>query len=180
MLPAFFRRDKGPLTEYEKWMPDFIEGLAESIEKRRGLVEEAVEKIAEDMVVSPRVMVKDVVAEDRSAGIINGSGFGNGYGDGHGNGHGNGFGSSGRNGSGRAGSNGSYDAGGYGSMYGGAAGGAQGLHGDLMGSISAAVKAAMAGGAAGDIVIPVYIGGDMIDEVVVTAQQRMNLRSGGR
>lgn len=65
-------------------------------------------------------------------------------------------------------------------MYGGAAGGAQGLHGDLMGSISAAVKAAMAGGAAGDIVIPVYIGGDMIDEVVVTAQQRMNLRSGGR
>ncbi len=32
----------------------------------------------------------------------------------------------------------------------------------------------------GDIVIPVYIGGDMIDEVVVTAQQRMNLRSGGR
>ena len=31
-----------------------------------------------------------------------------------------------------------------------------------------------------DIVIPVYIGGDMIDEIVVTAQQRMNLRSGGR
>ena len=65
-------------------------------------------------------------------------------------------------------------------MYGEATGGAQGLHGDLMGSISAAVKSAMAGGAAGDIVIPVYIGGDMIDEVVVTAQQRMNLRSGGR
>lgn len=35
-------------------------------------------------------------------------------------------------------------------------------------------------GVAGDIVIPVYIGGDMIDEVVVTAQQRMNLKSGGR
>ena len=32
----------------------------------------------------------------------------------------------------------------------------------------------------GDIVTPVYIGGDMIDEIVVTAQQRMNLRSGGR
>ena len=30
------------------------------------------------------------------------------------------------------------------------------------------------------IEIPVYIGGDMIDEIVVTAQQRMNLRSGGR
>ncbi len=28
--------------------------------------------------------------------------------------------------------------------------------------------------------IPVYLGTDMIDEIVVTAQQRMNLRSGGR
>ena len=36
--------------------------------------------------------------------------------------------------------------------------------------------ALVGGGAAGDIVIPVYIGGDMIDEIVVTAQQRMNLR----
>lgn len=32
----------------------------------------------------------------------------------------------------------------------------------------------------GDIVIPVYIGGTALDEVIVTAQQRMNLRSGGR
>lgn len=32
----------------------------------------------------------------------------------------------------------------------------------------------------GDIVIPVYIGGNALDEVIVTAQQRMNLRSGGR
>lgn len=34
--------------------------------------------------------------------------------------------------------------------------------------------------AAGNISIPVYIGGNLIDEVVVTAQNRMNLRSGGR
>ena len=32
----------------------------------------------------------------------------------------------------------------------------------------------------GDIVIPVYLGGNLLDEVIVDAQQRMNLRSGGR
>ena len=53
--------------------------------------------------------------------------------------------------------------------------------GDLISGINTALTPALAGGgAAGDIVIPVYIGGDMIDEIVVTAQQRMNLRSGGR
>lgn len=53
--------------------------------------------------------------------------------------------------------------------------------GDLISGINTALNTALAGGgAAGDIVIPVYIGGDMIDEIVVTAQQRMILRSGGR
>ena len=52
---------------------------------------------------------------------------------------------------------------------------------ELISGINTALNTAFAGGgAAGDIVIPVYIGGDMIDEIVVTAQQRMNLRSGGR
>ncbi len=32
----------------------------------------------------------------------------------------------------------------------------------------------------GDTVIPVYIGGTLLDEVVVNAQNRQNLRSGGR
>lgn len=35
-------------------------------------------------------------------------------------------------------------------------------------------------GEKGDIVIPVYLGGTMLDEVIVSAQQRANLRSGGR
>lgn len=35
-------------------------------------------------------------------------------------------------------------------------------------------------GDSGDIVIPVYLGGTLLDEVIVSAQQRMNLRSGGR
>ena len=52
---------------------------------------------------------------------------------------------------------------------------------DLLAGIKTAMNTAFAaGGSGGDIVIPVYIGGDMIDEIVVTAQQRMNLRSGGR
>ena len=34
--------------------------------------------------------------------------------------------------------------------------------------------------AAGDIVIPIYLDGSLLDEVIVTAQQRRNLRSGGR
>ena len=33
---------------------------------------------------------------------------------------------------------------------------------------------------AGDIVIPVYVGGTLLDEMVVNAQNRQNLRSGGR
>lgn len=52
---------------------------------------------------------------------------------------------------------------------------------ELISGINTALNTALAGGGAtGDIVIPVYIGDDMIDEIVVTAQQRMNLRSGGR
>ena len=35
-------------------------------------------------------------------------------------------------------------------------------------------------GQQGDIVIPIYLGGTMLDEVIVNAQQRINLRSGGR
>ena len=35
-------------------------------------------------------------------------------------------------------------------------------------------------GSHGDIVILIYLGGTMLDEVVVNAQQRTNLRSGGR
>ncbi len=35
-------------------------------------------------------------------------------------------------------------------------------------------------GGAGTIIIPVYIGGTLLDEVVVNAQNRQNLRSGGR
>lgn len=52
---------------------------------------------------------------------------------------------------------------------------------DTTGIISA-IQTAFAGlqTSGGDTVIPVYIGGTMLDEIVVNAQQRVNLRSGGR
>ena len=42
------------------------------------------------------------------------------------------------------------------------------------------VKGALAGVGGGDIIIPVYIGQERIDEIVVRATQRSNYRSGGR
>jgi hypothetical protein len=42
------------------------------------------------------------------------------------------------------------------------------------------VRGALAGVGGGDIIIPVYIGQERIDEIVVRATQRSNYRSGGR
>lgn len=54
---------------------------------------------------------------------------------------------------------------------------------DLTAGIVAALKDVLGdqkGGQQGDLVIPVYLGNQLLDEVIVTAQQRMSLRSGGR
>lgn len=53
---------------------------------------------------------------------------------------------------------------------------------DMVPGIVAGITEALRGltGSGGDIVIPVYLGGALLDEVVVNAQNRMNLRSGGR
>ena len=50
----------------------------------------------------------------------------------------------------------------------------------LMDMIQSAVGNTQMAADAGDITIPVYIGGNLIDELIVTAQQRRALRSGGR
>lgn len=115
--------DTGPLTDYESWMPDFIEGLAKGIEKSRGLIDKAMQGVTADMVINPQVAAAGAMAGGDTAFNAR----------------------------------------------------------DLLSGINTAMNTALAGaGSAGDIVIPVYIGGDMIDEIVVTAQQRMNLKSGGR
>lgn len=113
---------KGLATQAFQWGADFIGGIVNGIEKSRGMIEQAMQGVAGDMTITPRVMAAQ---------------------------------------------------GGY--------SGSTASNGDLISGINTALNTALAGGgAAGNIVIPVYIGGDMIDEIVVTAQQRMNLRSGGR
>ena len=60
--------------------------------------------------------------------------------------------------------------------------GGMGNMADFLAGIRSAVSEAMAGfaGQAGDIIIPVYVGGTLLDEVIVGAQARQSLRSGGR
>ena len=50
----------------------------------------------------------------------------------------------------------------------------------LMDMIQTAVNNNMPMADSGDITIPVYIGGNLIDEMIVSAEQRRALRSGGR
>ncbi len=117
--------DEGPLTDYEKWMPDFMKGLAKGIEDSKGMVTKAMDSLSADMTINPQV---------------NG-------------------------------------------MQAAMAGGGRVSSADLSGLVSAirdAVGGVNASGQGGDIVIPVYLGGTMLDEVIVNAQQRANLRSGGR
>jgi len=117
--------DEGPLTDYEKWMPDFMKGLAKGIEDSKGMVTKAMDSLSADMTINPQV---------------NG-------------------------------------------MQAAMAGGGTVSRADLSGLVSAIRDAVSGGGTGasdGDIVIPVYLGGTMLDEVIVNAQQRANLRSGGR
>ena len=115
--------DEGPLTDYESWMPDFMKGLAQGIEKSRGLVKQAVEGVATDMVISPKVSAMETAQMQVS------------------------------------------------SM-------------DSIRQMVSGIQEMFAGMQENDnmgtICIPVYIGGTLLDEVVINAQARQNLRSGGR
>ncbi len=115
--------DVGPLTDYEDWMPDFMKGLANGIDKSKSMVADAMKGVASDMAVNPQVNASQMAL----------------------------------------------------------AGGGSISSAD-MGSFVTAIKDAVSSvsGTSGDIVIPVYLGGTMLDEVIVNAQQRANLRSGGR
>lgn len=71
----FSRPDEGPLREYEKWMPDFIGGLAEGINKSSYMVKNAANRLAENMsnIMSVDNIVSDVNSAMRglNAGIEN-------------------------------------------------------------------------------------------------------------
>ena len=54
---------------------------------------------------------------------------------------------------------------------------------EMLSGITGAITDALSrmnGQGSGDIVIPVYLGGNLLDEVIVDGQQRMNLRSGSK
>ena len=45
----FSSPDKGPLANYETWMPDFMQGMAQGIEKNRDLIKNAAKNVANDI-----------------------------------------------------------------------------------------------------------------------------------
>lgn len=49
-----------------------------------------------------------------------------------------------------------------------------------MDQIISSISASVAAASGGDIAIPIYLDGNMLDQIIVTAQQRQNIRSGGR
>ena len=115
--------DEGPLTDYESWMPDFMQGLAKGIEQSKGLVAKAMDGVAADMVINPQIGRMETATAAVSAGTA-----------------------------------------------------------DTLSGITTAIREGLSqmNNQSGDIVIPVYLGGTLLDEVIVNAQQRANLRSGGR
>ncbi len=58
--------DEGPLTDYESWMPDFMSGLAEGINKSKSAVIEAVRGLSLDMKVNTK-MGAVVVADNNTS-----------------------------------------------------------------------------------------------------------------
>ena len=98
-------------------------GLARGIERSRGLVRKAVEGVAGDMVVSPKLAdMQAVQAQGASMEAVR----------------------------------------------------------QMVSGLQEMFAGMQGGDGMGTICIPVYVGGTLLDEVVVDAQARQNLRSGGR
>ncbi|MBV4424286.1 phage tail tape measure protein [Clostridium tyrobutyricum] len=63
--------DEGPLTDYETWMPDFMAGLAEGINKNKYAVSEAIRGLALDMKINTKIgemalPVTDTLRQDKN------------------------------------------------------------------------------------------------------------------
>lgn len=48
--------EKGPLASSDEWMPDFMKNLADGIENNRGLVQNAISNLTDDMKVKPEIV----------------------------------------------------------------------------------------------------------------------------
>lgn len=58
--------DEGPLTDYESWMPDFMLGLAEGINKSKNVVSDAINKLSLDMNINTKLESITVSTYDKS------------------------------------------------------------------------------------------------------------------
>lgn len=73
---GFSRPDKGPLHEYEEWMPHFMQGLAKGINSNKGLVTKAINSLAKDMAIpldANASMNMALAGADGSSGMIGGT-----------------------------------------------------------------------------------------------------------
>ena len=59
--------DEGPLTEYESWMPDFMQGLAKGIEQSKSVVAAAVEGVSKDLTIHASAMLDQSQARQNNA-----------------------------------------------------------------------------------------------------------------
>lgn len=73
---GFTRPDKGPLHEYEQWMPHFMQGLAKGIRNNMGLVKSAMNGVAKEMAIPlSSNATMNMAMSDANSGYMNG-GFG--------------------------------------------------------------------------------------------------------
>lgn len=129
--------DEGPLSTYESWMPDFMEGLAKGIKGNRNVVANAISDLTSMMKTdfqTPELSssmkfgleTPELRNTARSSNIQTAT-----------------------------------------------------ENSEMFNKLSEMFNTVMNNNSAGDIIIPVYVGGNVIDEVVVKAQDRRKLRSGG-
>ena len=120
--------DVGPLTDYETWMPDFIDGMAKGIDNNKYKLVDAVQGMASDMRIGVPALsapaLKNVGTYNQQVQTTTES------------------------------------------------------NGNLLGLLTQLVESMQ--GNSGDITIPIYLGNDLIDERIVSANDRRTLRSGGR
>lgn len=120
--------DVGPLTDYETWMPDFIDGMAKGIDNNKYKLVDAVQGMANDMRIGVPALsapaLKNVGTYNQPAQTSTES------------------------------------------------------NNNLIGLLTQLVESMQ--GNSGDITIPIYLGNDLIDERIVSADDRRTLRSGGR
>ena len=69
--------DKGPLVDFESWMPDFMGGLAEGIERSKFMVRDAIKDVASVMDMK-KVLPEMNASMNATVGGFNGNGYNNG------------------------------------------------------------------------------------------------------